>query len=85
MNCILKKSVVYGGNDAELYFEENDIDGFQKKLDACSFDIEYVNRRMTHSWGQQAIRIYDPDYHIIEIGESMDFVRRRREAERIVE
>lgn len=76
----LEKPVGYGGNDAELYFEENDLDGFQKKLDTCFFPIEYVNPRMTYSWGQQVIRIYDPDYHVIEIAESMDFVRRKKEA-----
>lgn len=70
-------SVYYKNHATELYFEENDIDGFQKKLEQCSFDIEYVNRLMTNSWGQQFIRIYDPDHHIIEIEESMDFVQKR--------
>lgn len=37
-------------------------------------DIEYVNPLMTHSWGQRVIRIYDPDHHVIEIGESMEYV-----------
>lgn len=69
--------VAYGGNDTQLYFEENDLDGFQKKLDECPFEIAYANRLITYPWGQQAIRIYDPDHHVIEIRESMDFVRKR--------
>lgn len=73
----LGETVAYRGHDAELYFEENDLSGFQKKLEQCSFDIEYVNHLMMHSWGQQVIRIYDPDHHVIEIGESMDFVHKR--------
>ena len=64
-------SVTYGTHNAELYFEENDLDSFQKKLDSCSFEIEYVNSLMTHSWGRRVIRIYDPDRHVIEIGESI--------------
>ena len=30
-----------------------------------------------HSWGQRVIRFYDPDYHIIEVGEDMEMVVRR--------
>lgn len=63
------KTVVKAGNDAELYFEEYDLDAFAKKLDNSDYDIHYVNRLMTHTWGQRVIRIYDPDQHIIEIGE----------------
>lgn len=33
---------------------------------------------MTHSWGQRVIRIYDPDCHVIEIGESMEYVNSRK-------
>lgn len=38
------KKAVTGGNDAELYFEENDIDGFLKRLDDSEYSIEYLNR-----------------------------------------
>lgn len=30
-----------------------------------------------HDWQQRVVRIYDPDYHIIEIGESMAFIAKR--------
>jgi hypothetical protein len=30
-----------------------------------------------HGWGQRVIRFYDLDWHIIEVGEEMDFVVRR--------
>ena len=72
-----ERDVTYGCNDAELYFEENDIDGFLEKLEHSSYPIEYVNPSMEHDWGQRVIRIYDPDRHIIEIGESMEYVARR--------
>ena len=53
---------------SELYFEENNIEEFAKKLDDSPYDIEYVNRLMTHSWGQKVIRFYDPDGNLIEVG-----------------
>ena len=73
----IEKKAIEGGNDAELYFEENDIDAFLKKLDDSTFDIEYVNRCKEHDWGQRVIRLYDPDRHIIEVGEEMEYVARR--------
>lgn len=65
----IKKDVTWRGHNAELYFEEKDIDGMLKKLDESPYEIEYINRDLTHSWGQRVIRLYDPDGHIIEIGE----------------
>lgn len=73
----VERSVDFGGNDAELYFEENDMDGFLEKLKSSGWVINYVNEMMEHDWGQRVIRIYDPDKHIIEIGESMEYVVRR--------
>ena len=32
---------------------------------------------MEHEWKQRVVRIYDPDHHIIEIGESMAVIARR--------
>ena len=66
---LIEKEVSYGGNASELYFIENDLEGFQKKLDNCSFEINYAHKLKTHSWGQRVVRIYDPDGHMIEIGE----------------
>lgn len=71
------KEVTKCGNNAELYFEENDMDGFMKKLDESGYPIEYVNLPMEHDWGQRVVRIFDLDKHIIEIGESMEYVARR--------
>lgn len=71
------KRVAYGGCDAELYFEENDLDFFLDRLEKYEQPVEYVNELMEHDWGQRVIRIYDPDKHVIEIGETMDYVARR--------
>lgn len=69
--------VSIGGNDAELYFEEENIDDFFEKLENYSYKVEYINKCIEHDWGQRVIRIYDPDRHIIEIGETMECVVRR--------
>lgn len=75
--ALVGKKASYGSNDAELYFIENDLDGFQEKLNQSSFEINYVHEMKEHTWGQRVIRIYDPDMHMIEIGESMEYVARR--------
>ena len=31
-------------------------------------EVQYVNRPMTHSWGQRVVRFYDPDGNLIEVG-----------------
>lgn len=62
------KKVVQRNNSAELYFEEPDIEAFIKKLETLYPDTEYVNRLMTHSWGQRVVRFYDPDGNLVEVG-----------------
>ena len=71
------KEVVPGGNAMELYFEDNDLDAFAEKLEASPYEIVYVNRLMEHDWGQRVIRFYDPDMHLIEVGESLEYVARK--------
>ncbi|MBR6407896.1 MAG: VOC family protein [Clostridia bacterium] len=66
------ENIVFGGNDSEVYFEEYDFDGFVERLKR--FDINYVHGVKEHSWGQRAVRFYDPDRHIVEVGESMKAV-----------
>lgn len=69
---LIGKKSVCGDSDAELYFEEQNLDEFQKKLEAYPEPIRYLNPLMKHEWGQRVIRIYDPDGHVIEIGEPMN-------------
>ena len=64
--------ISFGGNDFEIYFEEDDFDGFLNKLKRC--DIDYVHSVKKHAWGQRVIRFYDPDRHTIEVGENMKTV-----------
>ena len=67
----LGKEIIPENNAGELYFEERDIEGFVEKLEKYYPDVKYVNRLMTHSWGQKVIRFYDPDGNLIEVGTPM--------------
>ena len=62
------KPVGFGGRDAELYFEETNMDGFLAKLEAYGDKIQYVNK-VEEYYGQRVVRIYDPDFHVIEVKE----------------
>ncbi|MBE5905476.1 MAG: glyoxalase [Lachnospiraceae bacterium] len=64
----LGREILPESNACELYFEEKDIEGFVKKLEELYPDIQYVNRLMTHSWGQKVVRFYDLDGNLIEVG-----------------
>lgn len=63
-------------NNAEIVFEEQDFEGFLRKLKERP-DVEYLGEVIEHSWGQRVIRFYDLDGHIIEVGEDMKMVIRR--------
>ena len=65
----------FGGNDGEVYFEEADFDAFAAKL--AAHPIQYVHPVKEHAWGQRVVRFYDPDGHIIEVGEELRAVCRR--------
>ena len=69
---IRSDNVVLPNNAGELYFEEEDMDAFCDHLK--QFDICYVHEQFEHRWGQRVIRFYDPDRHIIEVGEKLDAV-----------
>ena len=60
---------------SELYFEESDMDAFLSHLRNCG--VNYVHPPLEHSWGQRAVRFYDPDHHIIEVGEDITMVVKR--------
>ena len=65
------RDVIYENNSCELYFEEPDLDAFVEKLERLYPSIRYVNRLITHSWGQRVVRFYDSDGNLIEVGTPM--------------
>lgn len=68
-------AISFGSNSSEIYFEEDDFDQFISRLQ--KYDVEYVHPVKEHAWGQRVIRIYDPDQHIIEVGENLKVVCKR--------
>lgn len=65
-------------NRFELYFETEDIRAVYEKLKSCG--VTFLHPLHEEPWGQITVRFFDPDHHLIEIGESMQtFVRRLHE------
>lgn len=64
----------YQGNVIEIYFEEEDFDGFLQKIETMG--IECISQG-TMTWGQKVVRFYDPDKHIIEVGEDLTVMVKR--------
>lgn len=66
------KVISKGANNFELYFETENIDGIFEELK--SNKVEFLHEIEEQPWGQRVIRFYDPDKHIVEIGEAMESV-----------
>jgi catechol 2,3-dioxygenase-like lactoylglutathione lyase family enzyme len=71
-----KETVLKRSHNMELAFETRDFDSFLEKLKQYP-DIEYLGEVIEHGWGQRVVRFYDPDGHIIEVGENMKMVVER--------
>ena len=67
--------ISFGGNHFEIYFEEDEFDKVADNLRNCN--VQYVHPVKEHAWGQRVVRFYDPDRHIIEVGENMKTVCKR--------
>ena len=73
---VIPKDIISKSNNYELYFEEDNLDGLLDRLKNID-SLEYIHGIKEQPWGQRVIRFYDPDMHIIEVGESMESVARR--------
>ena len=62
-------------HNGELYFDTDEIELIYQRLQAA--DVEFIEGIQEQPWGQRAMRLYDPDGHILEIGEPMDITVRR--------
>ena len=70
---LVQKEIVYGDGDKELYFEENNLDHFLEKLEHYPKPVRYLTPLTEYEWGKRVVRIYDPDGHVIEIGENNSY------------
>jgi catechol 2,3-dioxygenase-like lactoylglutathione lyase family enzyme len=64
-----------GRSNLELYFESEDVETVAARL--IEGGVPEVHPLREQPWGQRVVRFYDPDGHIIEIGEPMPAVIRR--------
>ena len=71
-----KETVLRRSHNMELAFETRDFDGFLEKLEQYP-GVERLGEVIEHSWGQRVVRFYDPDGHLIEVGENMKMVVER--------
>lgn len=68
----IKQFSSFGGHDAELYFEENNMDEFIKRVEQFKKGggkVEYLTEGVQTQGGRRVLRLYDLDGHVIEIGE----------------
>jgi catechol 2,3-dioxygenase-like lactoylglutathione lyase family enzyme len=56
----------------ELYFETDELEAVEQRLTTAG--AEFVHAIREQPWGQRVMRLYDPDGHIVEIGETMEAV-----------
>lgn len=63
------REVAARSNSCELYFEDDDLEGLERELDA--HDFEFVHRIREQPWKQRVLRFYDRDGNLIEVGEPL--------------
>lgn len=74
----LQDRMLKHGNRFELYFETSNIKDTLEKL--ASHKVEFLHEMHEEPWGQFTTRFFDPDGHLIEIGESLQtFVKRMKD------
>lgn len=56
----------YGRKNLVLYFEDADLD---KTFNRISPRVELIHAIRKEPWGQRVFRFYDPDQHVVEVGE----------------
>lgn len=64
-----------GRDNLELYFETEELASALARVSDAG--VEFVHPVREQPWGQRVFRCYDPDGHMIEIGEPMPIVIRR--------
>jgi catechol 2,3-dioxygenase-like lactoylglutathione lyase family enzyme len=71
-SLIDNKEIRFEGNNFEIYFEYDNLDEFGNRL--TQHNVELVHPMREQPWRQRVVRFYDPDRHIIEVGESMEYL-----------
>ncbi len=64
-----------GQNNFEMYFEASDLDAVWARIKKAG--VRIIQPVKEAPWGQRGFRLYDPDGHIVEIGEPLAAMVRR--------
>lgn len=67
----------YDGKEhaGEMYFETEEMEETCARLSRAG--VKFIHEMMEQPWGQRVFRVYDPDGHIVEIGEPIPGVIKR--------
>lgn len=74
-SLINQKEIIRPNNSCELYFESDAIEELSEKLKSAG--IVFVHEIREQPWRQKVARFYDPDYNLLEVGESMESLIKR--------
>ena len=66
----LGQKVVWKNQASELYFEETDLELFLEKLQKYEREIKILSLPEAAEGARRAVRLYDPDGNMIEVGEA---------------
>ena len=69
----------YQSNTVEFYFETKDFDGFLERI--SGEELDFLRDVATMPWGQRVACFYDPDKHVIQVGEDLTVMVKRLAAE----
>ncbi|HUW63372.1 MAG TPA: VOC family protein [Spirochaetia bacterium] len=69
---LLGIEVTKQSNNFELYFETDRLEEAFLKLK--NEKVTFIHEILEQPWGQRVMRFYDLDFHMIEIGETMESV-----------
>lgn len=64
------QDVVWKNHASELYFEETDLELFLEKLQKYEREIKILSLPEAAEGARRAVRLYDPDGNMIEVGEA---------------
>jgi catechol 2,3-dioxygenase-like lactoylglutathione lyase family enzyme len=56
-----------GHGEMEVYFESDEVEAVAKRFEEAA--VKFVHPVREQPWGQRVVRVYDPDGHIVEVGE----------------
>lgn len=57
-----------GRDNLDLYFTTDELEAAERKLKAAG--IKFIHGIREFPWGETLFRVYDPDGHIVEIGDA---------------